>query len=119
MSWFSRSSKQIFPWIELNNSAQLAELIQQSHNKPLVVFKHSTRCSISSMAMNRFENQMNADLATCVYLDLLAFRPISDELAMLSGVAHQSPQVLVWKNGQVVYTASHSAIDVTEIKNHI
>lgn len=119
MNWFSRSSKQVFPWIELTNSAQLAELIEQSHQKPLVIFKHSTRCSISSMALSRFENQMNPEEASCVYLDLLAFRPLSDEIAMRSGVAHQSPQVLVWKKGEVVYTASHSAIDVTEIKNNL
>lgn len=119
MGWFTGSSKKVFPWIELTGSAQLRELIEQSHEKPLIVFKHSTRCSISSMALNRFESQMDSELACCAYLDLLSFRSLSDEIAQLTGVIHQSPQLLIWKNGEVVYHASHSAIDVTEIKNYI
>lgn len=109
-------------WVKLEDMANLDQLIQtESFEKPVVLFKHSTRCSISSMALNRLEMDWDIDpeQAVPVYLDLIAFRAISDKIAIDLSVRHQSPQVLLVKNGQCVYAASHSEIDVEDIKQNL
>lgn len=115
MGLFSSKQKTEFPWVNLTSSEQLQELLDASVEKPLLIFKHSTRCSISSMALSRFENKMDPEKATNVYLDLLTYRPISDEIAELTHVQHQSPQVLLITNREVIYSATHSEIDASEI----
>ncbi|MNE60219.1 hypothetical protein D3C80_1553510 [compost metagenome] len=67
------------------------------------------------MALNRFENKMDPEKAVCVYLDLLAYRPLSDEIAEMTNVQHQSPQAILMNNGEVIYSATHSEIDASEI----
>lgn len=115
MGLFSSKQKAAFPWVNLTSSEQLHELFDASGEKPLLLFKHSTRCSISSMALNRFEHNMDPEKATCVYLDLLAYRPLSDEIAALTHVQHQSPQALLITNREVIYSATHSEIDASEM----
>ncbi|MFT5821562.1 MAG: bacillithiol system protein YtxJ [Crocinitomix sp.] len=109
-------------WLRLNGSEELDQLIQkESFEKPVMLFKHSTRCSISSMALNRLENYWDIDEDTLqpVYLDLIAYRDLSNKIAADLGVAHQSPQLLIVKNGKCTYQASHSQIDVEAIKQNI
>ena len=116
MSWFS--NKSAFPWIQLSTENTLDEIIELSFQKPVILFKHSTRCSISSMALSRFEREW--DLSQHVelfYLDLIAFRELSNEIARVLNVEHQSPQVLLLKNGAVIYNASHNGISAQEIKS--
>ncbi|MDF3028365.1 MAG: hypothetical protein K0S23_2672 [Fluviicola sp.] len=114
MGLFSKQKAE-FPWVKLTSSEQLHELINSSETKPVVLFKHSTRCSISSMALNRFENNMDPEKATCVYLDLLAYRPLSAEIEALTKVEHQSPQAILINNHEVIYSATHTAINALEI----
>jgi bacillithiol system protein YtxJ len=114
MGLFSKQKAE-FPWVKLTSSEQLHELLASSETKPLVLFKHSTRCSISSMALNRFENNMDSEKATCVYLDLLAYRPLSAEIEVLTKVEHQSPQAILINNRQVIYTETHSGISAQDI----
>ena len=107
-------------WQALTQHSQLQDIIhisqQPDSHRAVVIFKHSTRCSISSMALNRFEMKWKDDPSVPVYyLDLLQYRDISNEIAKLFGVEHQSPQVLVIKNGTCIYHASHTAIMVPEI----
>jgi len=118
MGLFSFGSKSNFDWIDLNSSEQLNEIIEQSIEKPVLLFKHSTRCSISAMAKSRFESQweLENDVCPTYYLDLITFRPISNEIAEKTGVEHQSPQVFVLKNKDVIYQASHNGIDAKEIQ---
>jgi bacillithiol system protein YtxJ len=114
----SESSKA--PWIPLISMEQLAELTEQSFEKPALIFKHSTRCGISRNVLKQFEKEY--DLATEVdayYLDLLEYRPISSAIATQFSVEHQSPQLIVLKNGIVVHHASHSDIDALAVKNLI
>lgn len=109
-------------WVKLEDMANLDQLIQtQSYEKPVVLFKHSTRCSISSMALNRLEMDwdMDPEQVVPVYLDLIAYRAISDKIAADLNVRHQSPQVLLVKNGQCIYNASHNEIDVEGIKENL
>ena len=91
-------------------------MIQESFEHPVLVFKHSTRCSISRMALRQFETDWNLDgKITPYFLDLLEYRPISNAIAERLGVVHQSPQVIVIKEGLAVYDASHEAIQVSAL----
>ena len=115
MGLFSSKQKMAFPWVELTSSEQLHELLKSSETKPVVLFKHSTRCSISSMALNRFEQNMDPEKATCVYLDLLQYRPLSAEIEAVTKVQHQSPQAIVIGHNEVIYSETHNGISALEI----
>ena len=104
-------------WIELKDLGQLNEIINLSNQKAVVIFKHSTRCSVSRMALKQFENEfdLNHDIET-YYLDLINYRMVSNEIATRFDVIHQSPQLLFIKNGKCIYSASHAAIDAEILK---
>ena len=103
-------------WNELTDLGQLSEIIEISNEKPVAIFKHSTRCSVSRMALKQFENEFNSsDKVTPYFLDLIAHRDISNEIASRFGVTHQSPQLILIKEGKAVYNVSHSDIDAEEL----
>lgn len=98
-------------WKLLTNVSQLDDIIAQSSLNPVLIFKHSTRCGISRMTLKRFENEFNLSArVTPYFLDLLQYREISDAVAQRLGVVHQSPQLLLIKDGKSIYNASHEAI---------
>jgi bacillithiol system protein YtxJ len=114
MSWFSNKSN--FAWLKLDDNSSIQQIIEDSKEFPQIIFKHSTRCSISSMALNRFERDWDQNVKVKLYyLDLIAFRTLSNEIAEKLKVEHQSPQVILIMNGLVRYTASHNGIEATEI----
>ncbi|MBG6188843.1 bacillithiol system redox-active protein YtxJ [Flavobacterium sp. CAN_S2] len=103
-------------WNELTDLGQLNEIIAVSNEKPVAIFKHSTRCSVSRMALKQFENEFNSsDKVTPYFLDLIAHRDISNEIANRFGVTHQSPQLILIKEGKAIYSVSHSDIDAEEL----
>ena len=102
-------------WIPLNNQAQLLEIIDLSKTTPQVIFKHSTRCSISSMALNRMEQADQPANIDFYYLDLIQYRPISQQIAELFSVFHESPQVLLIKDGNCTYSETHMGISMDEL----
>ncbi len=102
-------------WIPLTSIDQLAAIKQLSNTKPQVIFKHSTRCSISSVAKNRLEKGNTPSGIDFYYLDLIQYRPISAAIAEHFNVYHESPQVLLIKNGLCVYDESHSSILMDDI----
>jgi len=106
-------------WIELNNLQQLAEIKELSRTRPQVIFKHSTRCSISTVVKNRLERNEQPGSADFYFLDLLRFRSISDKVAEDFAVYHESPQVLLIKDAQCVYEESHNGIDMAGITDQI
>jgi bacillithiol system protein YtxJ len=107
-------------WKNLTDLGLLDEIVVSSNEKPIVIFKHSTRCSVSRMALKQFENEYNlGDTVDAYYLDLLEHRDISNEIASRFGVYHQSPQLLLIKGGKSVYDASHSDIDAGELKGKL
>lgn len=107
-------------WTELTDIAQLMEIEAISNEKPVVIFKHSTRCSISRMALKQFEREYDLnEVADAYFLDLIAHRDISNEIAQRFGVYHESPQLILIKNGKAVYDVSHSDIDAEALKNKI
>ena len=107
-------------WIELASEAQLETLLEKSRERVQVVFKHSTRCSISRTVWSRMEraDQLSAD-ADFYYLDLVAHRAISDKLASVLDVQHESPQVLVIKEGKIQYDADHFAITAEDLDENL
>ncbi|MCU0440895.1 MAG: bacillithiol system redox-active protein YtxJ [Bacteroidia bacterium] len=106
-------------WIALTDIGQLNTIQQESLTNPVVIFKHSTRCSISSAALARMERGWQKDGVKTYYLDLLAHRDISNAVAVNYGVEHQSPQVLVIQNGSCIYNESHSGIMPEEVAEHV
>ncbi|MFE3868226.1 bacillithiol system redox-active protein YtxJ [Flavobacterium sp. LS2P90] len=107
-------------WNELTDLGQLNEIISISNEKPVAIFKHSTRCSVSRMALKQFENEFNSlDKVTPYFLDLIAHRDISNEISTRLGVTHQSPQLILIKEGKAVYNVSHSDIDADELGKRV
>jgi bacillithiol system protein YtxJ len=103
-------------WKILNSAGQLDEIVKASFERPQVIFKHSTRCSISSVAKNRLEKSGKPENMDFYYLDLINYREISNAVADRFKVYHESPQVLVIKDGECVYDESHMSISMDEIK---
>ncbi len=101
-------------WIPLESENQLNEIL--AHNGKSMIFKHSTRCSISTMAKKTFEADYTDNEAINAYfLDLIKYRSISNLIAEKTGVMHESPQVLVIENGINVYSATHEDINAEDI----
>jgi len=112
--------QKILPWIALNSIAQLDNIAEKSKSKTQFIFKHSTRCGISRMVMNQFESAYDLDInADLHYLDLLNYRDVSNEVGYKFQVMHQSPQLLVIKNGVVVAHDSHGAINEMNLESFV
>ncbi len=106
-------------WIALETEDQLHQILQSSSKKPQIIFKHSTRCIISTMAKNRIEKYTDSSF-DFHYLDLIQNRNISNLIAEKFDVHHQSPQILIIKNSDCVFDESHGGIniqDLLEFKN--
>ena len=102
-------------WQELKEAVQFEEIDERSKEQPVVIFKHSTSCGISNFAKDRIE-PLNIESFDFYYLDLWSYRPVSNAVADHYGVIHQSPQILVIKDGKCVYTTSHHAITIENIE---
>lgn len=102
-------------WIDLVKENQIEDIKQKSFEKAQVIFKHSIRCSISSMAKGRLERAIKPDNADFYFLDLINYRSISNKVATFFDVYHESPQILVIRNGECIYNESHGAISMDDI----
>jgi len=102
-------------WIHLNSIQQLPVIKALSKTRAQVIFKHSTRCSVSSMAKSRLERNEPPGSADYYFLDLLKFRSLSDSIAEDFAVNHESPQVLLIRNMECVYEESHAGINMAEL----
>ncbi|WP_248722712.1 bacillithiol system redox-active protein YtxJ [Seonamhaeicola sp. ML3] len=113
--------EKILPWIALNNISQLQDIEDKSRQKTQVIFKHSTRCGISRMVLNQFVDAYNLseDDIDLYFLDLLSYRPVSDEVGYKFQVMHESPQLLVIKNGRTVEHASHGQINTIDLSSFL
>ncbi len=105
-------------WKELNHIDQLEEIREKSFSKKQAIFKHSTRCAISSMVRNRLERDYNiAEEDLDIYhLDLIARRDISNQIMENWNVQHESPQLIIIENDTAIHHASHHMISVGELK---
>ncbi len=109
-------------WNELKEAKQLEDLTKESHKQPILIFKHSTSCSISRAALGRFERSWNDNEMKEVkpyFLDLLSHRTISKNIADHFFVEHESPQILLIRNGESVYNRSHLDIDYKNVRTEV
>lgn len=106
-------------WKQLNNLSTLEEIDRLSISNPVLIFKHSTRCSISDIAKARLDREQNIESIDFYYLDLIKFRDISNAIAEKYKVHHESPQILLISKGECVFDESHNGITMAEIKEQI
>lgn len=117
----TKKEKKELPWIALNSTEQLNTIVEASHVKLQLIFKYSTRCGISRMVLNQFVDAYNlseADL-DLYFLDLINCRDVSDEVGYKFQVLHESPQLIVIKNGVAVAHGSHGAVNSIELEQYI
>jgi bacillithiol system protein YtxJ len=101
-------------WIDINQETSIGDFLEASCEKPVFLFKHSYRCSISTMAKSRLERSA---LNAAIYLvDVVKDRPVSQALAEILGIQHESPQLLVVSNKTCTFWASHSEIHADMLK---
>ena len=113
------AQKNNFSWIPLRSEEQLQNIVKQEQYS--VIFKHSTRCSISRMALKAFE-QKNKTFEKQIhfyYLDLLQYREISKKVAAITEVTHQSPQIILCKNGEILHHCSHQDIPNADLEKYL
>ncbi|MDT8347226.1 MAG: bacillithiol system redox-active protein YtxJ [Flavobacteriaceae bacterium] len=107
-------------WNSLSDAESLTSIQEKSHETPQVIFKHSTRCGISRMALKQFEKEMGSSSDIDLWLlDVLNYRNISNQIAQDFKIEHQSPQVLMLKNGKVIYADSHYAISAEVVMSNL
>ncbi len=106
-------------WNPLTTEHQLDAIRQLSLQKPQVIFKHSTCCSTSSVAKSRLERSKTPEQVDFYYLDLIKFRDVSNKVETDFMVHHESPQVLLIKNGECIYEESHMGISMSEIEEQL
>lgn len=123
MGWFKKNDAEtnLINWKNVTSQEGVDTYNDLSFKTPVVFFKHSTRCSISSMAKRRLERgwQYGDEIITPIYLDLLSYRNVSNYLSEKYGIDHESPQILLIKNGICVYHASHSGITAEDLKDYL
>lgn len=109
-------------WKSLDTAATLEEIKQQSNDQTIMLFKHSTRCSISASALDRLERSWDNQEMEGIqpyFLDLIRYREVSNQVAQEFGVAHQSPQLILIRDGKAVYDNSHFGINYQELKEFL
>jgi bacillithiol system protein YtxJ len=106
-------------WIPLSKIEDLTLIVEQSKIRPQAIFKHSTRCSISSVAKGRLERAGKSENFDLHYLDLIKYRDISNAIADQFDVQHESPQIIMIKDGKCVYDESHNGISMDEIEEQV
>ena len=118
MKLFSRKTENI-AWSVLENETDLEVAIKHSYSQPIAIFKHSIRCGISSMVKYNLERAWDIDPTEVkpYYLDLINYRSVSNLIAEKLGVPHQSPQIILLKDGEVLHHTSHQAISASKVKD--
>ena len=106
-------------WNNIQTQKQIEDAVNASYHKYQIIFKHSTTCPISSLAKMRLESKWDLNHVDAHFLDLLSYRSISNYIAESLEVHHESPQLLLLKNGDVIHDSSHLDISVDEIKESI
>lgn len=109
-------------WRILEDQDTLLEITEASKKKPVLIFKHSTRCAISAMAIDRLTRSWKDEEIGShyrYYLDLITYRNISNQIERMFKVPHQSPQVLIIKDGRCIYDDSHMGINYPEIRKKL
>ncbi|MDX1543648.1 MAG: bacillithiol system redox-active protein YtxJ [Christiangramia sp.] len=107
------------PWIHLKTMEQLDKIEESSEEKTVAILKHSTRCGVSRMVLKMFDSEYDLEEKQPIelyYLDLISYREISNEIAERFNVRHESPQLIVLQNREVVHHSSHQGISANKLK---
>ena len=106
-------------WTSLINVDDLTGIVKESHHQDILIFKFSSRCSISYLLKKRLESRWNLDasLIKPYFLDLIRYRSLSNQISSMFEVIHESPQILVIRGGMSIFDASHLDISVADIRN--
>lgn len=114
----TESTNENVKFYTLDKMEQFDEIDEISQTKPVVLFKHSTRCSISRMALKQFDAEFNypEEKIDWYLLDLLNHRDLSNEIASRYNIVHESPQIVVIRNGKAVFNESHDSISAEDLK---
>lgn len=118
----NKEEKSKTPWIDLNSMSQLDEIEKASEDKTVAILKHSTRCGVSKMVLRMFESDYNLEENEAVqlyFLDLISYRDISNEIANRFKVRHESPQLIVLQNREVVHHASHQQVQASKLQEFV
>lgn len=116
----SAEERNQLPWIHLESLGQLDELVEKSKEKAQVIYKHSMTCGISSMTLRMFSDAYEMDTDCDLYfLTIQSHRDISNSVESQFGVRHESPQLLIIKNGKVTFHTSHGAITEVNLKDYV
>lgn len=110
------------PWKEITTLEELDKLEEESQEKTLVIYKHSTRCGVSRMVLRQFESEYDLPKSAPVnlyFLDLISHREVSNKIAEKFKIHHESPQLIIIKNGKAVYHASHQSISAKNIRDFV
>lgn len=116
----SKADRPDINWYNLTSIDQLQTIKVESESQPVLIYKHSTRCGISSMVLGRLEREWTEELGgmKSYFLDLISYREVSNAIQEVFGVYHESPQVILIKDGKAVYNASHMAISAEALKSN-
>lgn len=108
-------------WATIQTVEGVKQAIESSQTSPVLLLKHSTRCPISSMALNRLLNGSPdfKEQVKVYYLDLIAYRDVSNWIASELNITHQSPQAIVLKNNEVIHISTHGQIDPMDILDDV
>jgi len=109
-------------WKQLTSASEIDEAKNESSKRPVIIFKNSNRCSISHAALSDFERDLETSPALDAdfyMLDVVAYRPVSQQVAEVFDVAHQSPQLLIIKNGQCIFHDSHFGINLKDVIDRV
>ena len=99
----------------ITETTDLDQLLERSNNTPVILFKHSSTCPISSAAYQQM-SQVAADVSLVV---VQRARDVSKEIESRTGIRHESPQTIVLRNGQAVWTASHYDITAGAVEQAV
>lgn len=123
MFWSKKEKEEqtAIDWHRLESLEQIETIKTESFERPVLIYKHSTRCGISSMVLDRMERAWTKDLENLkvYYLDLIAYREVSNEVANTFEVYHESPQVILVQNGKATFDTSHTMISPAAIERMI
>ena len=106
-------------WHVLKSISDYNEALEASRKNPVIIFKHSVRCGISSMALDKVVSNYQDKDPLIFYLDLINHRDLSNHIAEDSGVWHQSPQVIILKDGKAIFNTSHHKIDMAILRKNV
>lgn len=108
-------------WTDIIDVSQLDSIEEESKSVPVLIFKYSTRCNLSTFMLKKFEKKFDYEGGSVkpYFLDIRAFRNISDEIAIRYGIAHQSPQIILIKGNRATYYANHEHIKFEDFKERV